>query len=74
MRDLHAKWGQAIRYHRERAGWTQDELAAKLGVTHAAVSYWENGVRAPRDEYKLALAEVFGVPASALFPLMAVKR
>ena len=33
----------AIRLYRERAGMTQESLAAAIGVTQAAVSMWEAG-------------------------------
>lgn len=37
----------AIRLYRERAGMTQESLAAAIGVTQAAVSMWEAGNRNP---------------------------
>ena len=37
----------AIRLYRERAGMTQESLAAAIGVTQAAVSMWEAGDRKP---------------------------
>lgn len=44
----------------------QEELAAELGVTAAAVSKWENGYTLP-DLYMLcAMADFFGVTADAL--------
>ncbi|MFD3545903.1 helix-turn-helix transcriptional regulator [Streptomyces sp. NPDC058655] len=39
---------------------SQSDLAARLGLTRAAVSAWVNGRAEPRDETKRALAEVFG--------------
>lgn len=29
---------------RKKAGWTQQELGEKLGVSYQSVSKWENGV------------------------------
>lgn len=37
----------AIRLYRERAGMTQETLAAAIGVTQAAISMWEAGNRNP---------------------------
>lgn len=37
------KLGENIGFMRKKAGITQDELAAFLGVTKASVSKWENG-------------------------------
>ena len=34
---------QRIKARRERLGWSQERLAKKIGVTRAAVSYWETG-------------------------------
>lgn len=36
--------GQLIRQHRYASGWTQDDLARRLGGTNqTAISQWENG-------------------------------
>ncbi|MGW2584520.1 helix-turn-helix domain-containing protein [Streptomyces virginiae] len=35
---------------RKATGLTQQELADAVGVTRAAVSHWEKGVRTPRGE------------------------
>ena len=43
--------GQQLRRARERRGWTQEELAAQLGVTFRSVGNWERGeVPANRQE------------------------
>lgn len=39
---------------------SQSDLAARLGLTRAAVSAWVNGRAEPREETKRAIAEVFG--------------
>lgn len=36
-----------VRMTRERLGWTQQQLADKLGVSLRAVQYWEKGDRRP---------------------------
>ena len=52
------------RFTRERAGLTQREMAALLGVDRSAVSRWEAGVRAPRaavlERYLQVLERVRG--------------
>ena len=36
--------GEVIREHRRKLGLTQEQMAARLGVTTPAVNKWENGV------------------------------
>lgn len=43
---------------RERAGWSQGELAAAIDTTEASVSRWESGDRRPRGELGLAYARL----------------
>ena len=45
---------------------TQEELAAELGVTAAAVSKWENGYTLPDIMMLCALADYFGVSTDVL--------
>lgn len=45
---------------------TQEELAAELGVTAAAVSKWENGYTLPDIMMLCALADYFGVTTDEL--------
>jgi transcriptional regulator with XRE-family HTH domain len=35
--------GARIRTAREEQGWTQDQLAAEVGVSRSAVAQWETG-------------------------------
>lgn len=48
--------GRSIRENRLAQHLSQKQLASMIGVTHAAVSYWENGVNIPnvKDCWKLA--------------------
>ena len=47
---------QALRAARRKRRLTQAELAARIGVTQGAISFWENGVQAPTVEHLIALA------------------
>lgn len=58
--------GRRIRALREACGWSQVELAAKLGRTQTAISYWENGEREPGLADLVALAAAFTVHPGAL--------
>lgn len=51
---------------RREKGWTQDELALKVGVTRQAVSKWERGVIAPSTVNLIALGRLYGVSLDEL--------
>ena len=46
---------------RKRSGWSQEELAEKLGVSRQAVSKWENGSSDPSTTNLIALANLFDI-------------
>lgn len=50
-----------IRIARERKGLSQAELAAKIGVSQAAIGQWERGVFTPRGRNLKALSDVLGL-------------
>ena len=47
---------QAIRAARVNRGLTQGELAALIGVSQGAISFWENGMESPTVAHLIALA------------------
>jgi transcriptional regulator with XRE-family HTH domain len=49
---------RAIRSLRRRRGWTQAELAERLGSDPVTVSRWERGVSSPRPSALLRLREL----------------
>ena len=51
---------------RKKNGWSQEELAGKLGVSRQSVSKWENGIVDPSTSNLLALAKLYGISAEAL--------
>ncbi len=53
-----------VRHLREARGFTQAELAAKLGVTRGSISQWENGISAPRMGVIEQMSALFGVKKS----------
>lgn len=53
--------GKCIAQLRKNKGWTQLELAEKLGVSDKAISKWESGNGLPEISMFPILAEVFGV-------------
>ena len=52
---------RTIRQLRERRGWTQLEVAHRLGVTPLTVSNWERGRHEPKASQLRALARLFEV-------------
>ncbi len=51
---------------RKKNGWSQEELAEKLGVTRQAVSKWEGAQTTPDLQRLLEMSKVFGVSADYL--------
>lgn len=59
-------FGKTIYALRKKKNVTQDEMAAELGVTAAAVSKWENGYTLPDILMLCALADYFDVTTDEL--------
>lgn len=51
---------------RKKRGWTQPEVAEKLGITYQAYGHYENGRRNPDIETLKKLADIFDVPINVL--------
>ena len=56
-----------IREEREERGWTQADLAARIGVSRKTVNTVENGVFVPSTVIALNLADALSVPVEKLF-------
>ncbi|MFF7988820.1 ATP-binding protein [Kitasatospora xanthocidica] len=56
-----AVFGELLRERRLSAGWSQDELAERSGVSARSISALEAGGRRPRMSSVVRLAEAFGV-------------
>ena len=59
--------GSVIRRLRMERDWTQEDLAARLGVSGQAVSKWETGQSLPDISQVPTLARTFGVTTDELF-------
>ena len=59
-----------LRGAREAKGWTQAELAARIGVSRKTVNTVENGVFTPSTVVALKLARALDEPVEALFSLI----
>src|SRR5947209_3508390 len=49
-----------LRYERERRGWSQADVASKVGSDPKTVARWEGGKSLPRPYHRQALCELFG--------------
>lgn len=59
--------GQIIKKLRKGRGFTQEELAERLGVTYQAISKWENDSGLPDISQIVPLATIFNVSTDFLF-------
>lgn len=58
--------GKRIAARRKEKGYTQEEIAERLGITAQAVSKWENDTSCPDISLLPALAEMLGTTVDAL--------
>ncbi len=61
--------GQKILNLRKARGWSQEELADRIGVTRQAVSRWESDTAKPDADKLIGLCKLFGVSADYLLGL-----
>ena len=52
--------------NRKKNGWSQEELADKLGVSRQSVSKWEGAQAVPDMKKIIQMSEVFGVSTDYL--------
>ena len=57
---------QRLMERRKHAGYTQESLAEKLGVSRQAVSKWERSESSPDTDNLIALAQLYGVSLDEL--------
>ena len=60
----------SVRAAREAKGWTQGELAERIGVSRKTVNTVENGVFIPSTVVALKLARTLGSSVEELFSLV----
>ncbi len=63
--------GEAVPNHllrsaRENRGWTQEELAEKIGTTSVTISRWESGITFPSRYFRRKLSTLYGQSIRAL--------
>lgn len=58
--------GKSIKVNCIAQNYTQKQLDQKIGVTHAAISYWENGVNIPNVKDCWLLADALEITIDEL--------
>ena len=58
-----------IKFLREKAGYSQAQLAKKLDVTRSSVNAWEMDLSTPTSQYVVAMARLFHVSTDYLLGL-----
>lgn len=58
--------GETIKELRVARGWTQADLARRLGITRNGVNSWEQGLSVPSPASLVELAKVFSVTTDYL--------
>src|SRR5438045_9714800 len=55
-------WNKKIRRFREEKGWSQEDLAERIGTstTQRTISRWEQGISKPNPYYRQRLSEALG--------------
>lgn len=66
--------GNKIKKLRIKSGYTQEELANKLGISAQSISKWENQITMPDITLLPELSEAFGVTIDELFDLSAEQK
>jgi tetratricopeptide (TPR) repeat protein len=59
--------GERLRRERERLGWTQEQLAAKINTSAVSINRWEKNKTLPRTYYREQLCNVFNKSLAELF-------
>ncbi len=63
---MNLKTAQRLLDYRKKAGFSQEELAEKIGVSRQAVSKWERGEASPDTDNLIALSEVYDISLDEL--------
>ena len=61
INSMKSEFKDRLKELRQEKGVGQKALAKKLGISHGAISLWENGLREPTMSSLVALADYFDV-------------
>jgi transcriptional regulator with XRE-family HTH domain len=74
MSEEHVLLGARLAEARERAGFSQDEVATLVGQPRPVISTWESGTRRPNSRQLGQLAAIYRVPLADLLEGRALER
>lgn len=60
-----------LKYYRKQSGFTQEQLAEKIGVSRQAIAKWEKGETLPDIDNVIALADLYEISVDSLVRNMA---
>lgn len=60
------KIGERLKELRKSKGWTQVQVATKMGLTDSVISFYERQERAPSPEVLVKFSELYGVSTDYL--------
>lgn len=63
---MNIKIGEKLKELRKSKGWTQVQVAAKMGLTDSVISFYERQERAPSPEVLIKFAELYDVSTDYL--------
>lgn len=63
------EFSKNVKHMRQSAGWTQEDLAKKVGVTRQTITAIENNKKTPSKTLVLAIVGIF-IFASAMNPIL----
>ena len=66
--------GEIIQTKRKLSGWSQDQLAEKLGISRQSISKWEQDLALPDLENGLKLCETLGITVEELLHPKAIQK
>ncbi len=67
-------FGDNLKALRKKAGFSQKQVAERVGVTKSVISYYELQERSPSPEVLIKLADIFRVSTDSLLGLDPVPR
>lgn len=62
----HSSRHHTLKYERQLRGWSQADLAARIGSVPKTVSRWERGLVSPSPYFQQRLVDLFGKDTEAL--------